>query len=87
MLSFATVPVCVNDDSQVIYHANQHYLFEPLTVSEKLKHFSTDIKEAAFISTADGDTYAYTQMNSPAYDFSYVLITNLENYSEELSSR
>lgn len=77
----------INDDSQVIYHANQHYLFEPLTVSEKLKHFSTDIKEAAFISTADGDTYAYTQMHSPAYDFSYVLITNLENYSEELSSR
>lgn len=77
----------INDDANVIYHANQRYLLEPLTISEKLKHFSTDNLEASFISTINGDTYAYTQLHSPEYDFSYVLVTDFINYSEELSSR
>ena len=77
----------INDDSRVIYHANQRYLFEPLTISDKLKHFSVDINETSLISTVDGDSYAYTQLHSPEYDFSYVLVTHLANYSEELSNR
>ncbi|MBQ8188299.1 MAG: histidine kinase [Lachnospiraceae bacterium] len=77
----------INDDSQVIYHANQRYLLEPLSISDKLKHFSTEADEVSLLSTLAGKTYTYTQLHASEYPFSYVLITNLENYSEELSSR
>ncbi|MBQ8637750.1 MAG: histidine kinase [Lachnospiraceae bacterium] len=77
----------INDDSQVIYHANQRYLLEPLSISDNLKHFSAEADEASLLSTSAEKTYAYTQLHSAEYPFSYVLITNLENYSEELSSR
>ena len=77
----------INDDSQVIYHANQRYLLEPLSISDKLNHFSTEADEVSLLSTLAGKTYTYTQLHASEYPFSYVLITNLENYSEELSSR
>ncbi len=77
----------INDNSQVLYHADQRLLLEPLTISDKLSSFSTDVSECAFISTDKNNSYAYTQLHSDEYDFSYVLITNLTEYSQELFSR
>ena len=77
----------IDDASRVIYHADQHYLFEPLSINEKLEHFSPDTASASFISSSRGKNYTYTQLHSSLYPLSYVLITDLENYSQELLSR
>ena len=77
----------INDDSQVIYHSNQRYLMEPLSISSHLKHYSADMQEYSCISKENKKKYAYTQLHSSDYAFSYVLVTHLENYSRELFSR
>ncbi len=78
----------INDASQVIYHKNQRFLFEPLDISDRLTGFSPLLTEDSYIATDEkGITYAYTQLHDPKYDFSYVLVTNFSNYSDMLFGR
>lgn len=75
----------ITDNLQVLYRPNRRNYLESLSVSLKLENFSANREFYSFIDTES--SYVYTQLHSSEYSWSYVLISNLDEYSNELSSR
>lgn len=78
----------VSDNEELIYRQNRQAYIETLDVVPELSKFHITAEPYSFINIdEENHTYAYTQVHSDKYNWSYVLISDLETYSSELSSR
>jgi len=78
----------VSDNQDLIYRKNRQSYIETLDLIPELSEYHTTAEPYSFININENNhTYAYTQIHSDKYHWSYVLISDLETYSSELSSR
>lgn len=78
----------VTDDGQILYRDGKRDYLEPLSTVPQLENFSDTSRTSSSIFVDEtGKAYAYTQLHSSKYDWSYVLTSDLPSYSEDLAGR
>ena len=75
----------VTDGGEIMYRDGQKELLEPLTAVPALSQFDSSSEEAFHLFENGNKTYTYNQMHSKEYPFSYVIVSELSDYSQRLS--
>ncbi len=74
----------ISDDGQIIYHIGQREFQEPLSSVPRLTHFDGSADSMQLF--VDGSQpYIYTQLHSEDYPWSYVLLTDITDYTARVS--
>jgi len=76
----------ISDDGDIIYRYRQDDLREPLETVEELTLYQPDTTETVMIQSHPSQTYSIAQLSSSEYPWTYVLVTNLQNYTSRLSA-
>ncbi len=84
MDNFSEQLYIISDDGEILYRYNQREYLEPYTVISELVHFSSD-KSAKQHFVNGSNPYIYTQYHSGSYPWSYILITNVTDYTASIS--
>lgn len=75
----------VSDDNKILYRHRQKALLESLDTVEYLSAYQPNTTERVSIVSGRQETYSIAQLHSPEYPWSYVVVTNLPDYSSSLS--
>ncbi|MBO5069248.1 MAG: cache domain-containing protein, partial [Roseburia sp.] len=76
----------ISDDSEILFRNHQRALAEPIALIPELSNFCPEESAYTALITDQNVTYAYTQLHSDLYPWSYVMVTQLYEYSSKLSS-
>lgn len=74
----------VTDEGEILFRNGQKDIYEPLSTVAELKHFSADMSEKQELVNSQMP-YIYTQYHSADYPWSYVLITDMTDYTKRLT--
>lgn len=77
----------ITDKSQVIFRNGQRDILEELTIVKELENFDPTQKEASILVENRTQPYTYAQVKSKDYNWSYISITHLQEYTYKLSSQ
>lgn len=75
----------VSDEDYIIYRDRQRGAREPLSVSRYLSHYDSEA-HTPVIYTDESVPYAFSQLRSAEYPWTYALCTQLTDYTSRLSS-
>lgn len=75
----------ISDEGEIIYRYRQNALTEPLSTVPELSHFDPALTKSSSIISDNTGSYAFAQMHSETYPWSYILVTDLPNYSARSS--
>ena len=75
----------VSADEYIIYQINQRDANAPLDASPYLSHYEPSDKQASVLYTENDVPYAFSQLSSVNYPWTYVLCTQLTEYTSRLS--
>lgn len=76
----------ISDNNQIIYRYNQQALLEPTDNFPKLSTLQDTKALTSTVVSDPSESYILTQLHSKDYPWYYVTITNLEAYTNQLSS-
>ncbi len=76
----------VSDESKILYRNKQEGVQKPLETVSELQHFQTKENVYTCLSSRGSIAYAYSQVHSNSYPWSYVTITYLDDYDSQLLS-
>ena len=76
----------ISDNNQIIYRYNQQALLEPMDNFPKLSTLQDTKALTSTVVSDSSESYILTQLHSKDYPWYYVTITNLEAYTNQLSS-
>ncbi len=75
----------ISDDGKILFRNGQRQLTEPLNTIPELVNFKPD-KDTFSTLAETPEPYAYAQIHSVDYPWSYVSVTHLQEYTSRLSS-
>ena len=74
----------VTDDGSILFRNGQKDVYEPLSTIPELSHFAAEeTQKQEFVNASM--PYIYTQYHSEEYPWSYVLITDMSDYTSRLT--
>lgn len=76
----------ISDDQEVIFCHNQNEVTEPLPDNDYFSYYDPDAAEKSLIDSNEYDPFTFIQVHSGDYDWTYVLITHLQEYTSRLSA-
>lgn len=75
----------VTNAEQILFHKKQEDILEPISTVPVLDHFHALEKEYSTLVLGSKHPYAFAQVSSAHYDWHYITITHLREYTHRLS--
>lgn len=76
----------VTDEGEILYRYGQLDLLEPLSAVPSLSHYDSSQEEVSTLFEDNGKMFTYTQLHSAEYPWSYIMVSELSDYSYRLSN-
>lgn len=75
----------ISDEGHILFRNQQRELLEPLSTVPVLNHFKEGKNEHAILVNDSREPFTFIQIHSKQYNWNYVLVTHLQEYTFRLS--